>query len=163
MSRANFNPGANYTLSTGRDGSSIDIIPTFRGFAHPFKIRALKSGGSIKVTVRAGTVNNIVPKIGSTYLDDAETPELTISGDNTHRIYLQAATGSSPAFFPNTCEVLSFTNDQTDTDEEGNLLIGTVVVEGGSVKTINQYVFSSQVVARAKPGSATAIWLWSSR
>lgn len=163
MSRANFNPGANYTLSTGRDGSSIDIIPTFRGFAHPFKIRALKSGGSIKVTVRAGTVNNIVPKIGSTYLDAAEAPELTLSGDGTHRIYLKATTGATPVFFPSTCEVVTFTTDQADADGYGYLLIGNVVVEGGSVKSVNQYVYASQVVVRAKPGSATALWSWSSR
>lgn len=134
-----------------------------REIVHPFKITAFKRDGSIKVRVRAGTVNNLVPKIGTVYLDAATAPELTISGDATHRIYLKAETGATPIFFPDTCTVVAFPNDQTDTDEDGYLLIGSVVVASGAITAVNQYVYASQVVVRAKPGTATALWNWSSR
>ena len=29
--------------------------------------------------------------------------------------------------------------------------------------TVNQFVYASQVLVRAKPGTADAIWFWSSR
>jgi len=158
-----FNAGSGYAHYVGKDGASLDVFPAAQGIVHPFKIRASKSGGSIKVRVRAGTVNNLVPKIGSTYLDAVTPPELTISGDNTHRIYLKAMIGETPIFFPDQCEVVAFPNDQTDSDEDGYLLIGNVVVDGGNIKSVNQFVYASQVVVRAKPGTATALWNWSSR
>lgn len=130
---------------------------------HPFKLTVRKSGENFKVFVRAGTVNNLVPKIGSTYLDAVEPPFLTISNTATHRIYLKAMTGATPIFFPDTCEVVAFPNDQTDTDEDGYLLIGNVVINEGRLVSVNQFVYASQVVVRAKPGSATALWSWSSR
>ncbi len=36
---------------------------------HPFKVTARKDGSNVKVKVRAGTVNNLVPTISSTALD----------------------------------------------------------------------------------------------
>lgn len=131
---------------------------------HPFRISAFKdASGNIKARVRAGTANNLVPTISGTALDAATPPELTLSGNATHRIYLKAETGATPIFFPDTLTVISSTSNQTDGDSAGYLLLGSVVVSGGKVTAVNQYVYASQVVVRAKPGSATALWNWSSR
>ena len=132
-------------------------------FLHPFKITVFRDGSSIKVRVRAGTVNNLVPTISSTALDAATPPTLTLSGDNTHRIYLKASTASPPVFFPDTIIVESQTSDQNDSNSNGYLKIGSVVVSGGKVTEVNQFVYASQVLVRAKPGTATALWSWSSR
>lgn len=130
---------------------------------HPFRITVRTEDGTTFAKVRAGTVNNIVPTISSTRLDAVTPPELTLTGDATHRIYLKASIGASPVFFPDTMIVTSATSDQTDSNNDGYLLVGTVVISGGAVVGVNQYVYASQVVVRAKPGSGTAIYLWTSR
>jgi len=130
---------------------------------HPFKVTARKDGSNVKVKVRAGTVNNLVPTISSTALDAATPPELTLTGDAVHRIYLRASSASPPVFFPDTIIVQSNTSDQTDGNTYGYLKIATVTVDGGEIVSVNQYVYASQVLVRAKPGTATALWSWSSR
>ncbi len=132
-------------------------------FIHPFRVTAFKTDDEIKVFIRAGTVNNLVPKIGADFLDAETPPNLTISGDHTHRIYLKASSATPPVFFPNTIVVESATTDQSDTNSNGYLKIASVVVSGGNVTTVNQFVYASQVLVRAKPGTDTALWSWSSR
>ena len=159
----NMQDGTGYTYRDDGRGISLDILPDIQAFVYPFKVTYIKDGASIKVSVRAGTVNNLVPKISSTFLDDETPPTLTISGNNTHRIYLKASSATPPVFFPDTVVVESATSDLADTDSNGYLLIGSVVVSGGNVTAVNQYVYASQVLVRAKPGTATALWSWSSR
>lgn len=130
---------------------------------HPFKVTVFKDGSDFKYRVRAGSVNNIVPKIGSTFLDALEPPAGTLDGEATHRIYLKSTTDDPPAFFPTTVEAISSTADIADTDTNGYLLLATVVVASGKFGPVNQYVFSSQVLVRAKPGTSTALYSWSSR
>ena len=131
---------------------------------HPFQITAYKtSAGAITARVRAGTANNLVPTISGTALDAATPPELTLTDNATNRIYLKAEKGASPVFFPDILSVITSTSVQSDTNTEGYLLLGSVVTSGGKVTAVNQYVYASQVVVRAKPGSATALWNWSSR
>ena len=130
---------------------------------HPFQVSAYKDGSNVKVKVRAGTVNNLVPTISSTALDAATPPELTLTGDATHRIYLKASSASPPVFFPDTIVVESQTSDQTDGNTNGYLKIASVVVSGGAITAVNQFVYASQVLVRAKPGTSTALWSWSSR
>ncbi|MFN7341343.1 MAG: hypothetical protein ACK5VI_09725 [Opitutia bacterium] len=132
-------------------------------FLYPFKVTVKKDGENFKVTVRAGTVNNLVPKIGSNFLDAETPPTLTLTGDDTHRIYLKASSASPPVFFPDTVVVESATTDQSDTNANGYLKIASVVVSGGNVTAVNQFVYASQVLVRAKPGTANALWSWSSR
>ena len=157
------NPGSGYTYEKSLNGVSLDILPAGKSFLHPFKVTARKEGSDIKVRVRAGTVNNLVPKIGSDYLDAETAPTLTLSGNATHRIYLKASAATPPVFFPDTIVVESATSDQSDTNTYGYLQIASVVVSGGAVTAVNQFVYASQVLVRAKPGTATALWSWSSR
>ena len=152
-----------FVKAQGSPSPSLEIEDQSAEIVHPFKVSAFKDGSDVKVTVRAGTVNNLVPKIGSDYLDAATPPTLTLSGNATHRIYLKASTASPPVFFPDTVVVESATSDQADTNTYGYLLLATVVVDGGVIKSVNQFVYASQVLVRAKPGTATALWSWSSR
>lgn len=137
-------------------------------FVHPFKVDVFNDGGTFKARVRAGTVNNIVPKeqTGEPLDSDAAQP-IDMTDASLNRIYIKAASSSTPVFLPDTLEVLSDTNARTDTDSNGYLQIASVLIEivgGGARKvTINQFVYASQVLVRAKPGTATALWSWSSR
>ena len=157
------NPGVGAVHSVGRDGIGIEVLPqpTFQNY--PFRVTAKKDGANVKVKVRAGTVNNLVPKIGSDYLDAATAPELTLTGDATHRIYIKASSATPPIFFPDTVVIESSATAKTDTDTNGYLQLASVVVSGGKITSINQFVYASQVLVRAKPGTATALWSWSSR
>ena len=150
------NQGGPAPIVEGDTGPTDELV-------HPFKVTVRKDGGNFKVKVRAGTVNNLVPTISSTALDAATPPELTLTGDATHRIYLKASSASPPVFFPNTIVVESQTSDQTDGNTNGYLKIASVVVSGGNVTAVNQFVYASQVLVRAKPGTDTALWSWSSR
>jgi hypothetical protein len=159
----NMQDGTGYTYRDDGRGISLDILPDIQAFVYPFKVTYFQDGEVHKVRVRAGTVNNLVPKISSVSLDDETPPSLTISGNHTHRIYLKASTVSSPVFFPDTVVVDTATSDQADTNTNGYLLIATVVIANNILASVNQYVYASQVLVRVKPGSATAIYSWSSR
>lgn len=153
-------------LAKGIGSGSPSFVQQDQGDAeilHPFKVSAYKDGSDVKVTVRAGTVNNLVPTISSTYLDAVTPPTLTLTGNGTFRIYLKASTASPPVFFPDTIVAEAQSTVQADTDSNGYLLLATVVVDGGVIKSVNQFVYASQVLVRAKPGTATALWSWSSR
>ena len=131
---------------------------------HPFQITAYKtSAGAIKARVRAGTANNLVPTLDGSDMDIVPPPELTLTDNATNRIYLFAQKGASPVFFPDTLSVVSATTVYSDTNDEGYLLLGSVTTSNGKVTAVNQYVYASQVLVRAKPGDDTALWLWSSR
>jgi hypothetical protein len=154
-----------YTKMSGSSSPCYVLAdqPDSEPFDHPFKVTVFKDGGVNKFRVRAGTVNNIVPKIGTDFLDAIPAPAGTLDGDATHRIYLEASSTSPPVFFPNTVEAISSTADIADTDADGYLLLATVDVTNGRIGPVNQYVYASQVLVRVKPGSATALWSWSSR
>ena len=80
MSKLRVNPGVGYTLYGGPEGVAFDIQPGGgRGFLHPFKVKLKRDAGSLKAFVRAGTVNNIIPKISSKYLDDPTVDGVTVS------------------------------------------------------------------------------------
>jgi hypothetical protein len=137
---------------------------------HPFKVTARRvSNGSIEVRVRAGTVNNIVPLIGDKTLDDPAVEPLVIGDAATWDIYVRAESASPPIFTPDTLDVII--NERvgaglSDTNTYGYLRLASIVVAdvgGLSITSINQYVYASQVLVRAKPGTATALWFWSSR
>lgn len=130
---------------------------------HPFRVTFRMDGLSIKARVRAGTVNNIVPTIDDTELDATTPPELTITGDGTHRIYIKGEVGGSPVFFPDTVTIVSTTSTYTDTDSAGYLQIASITVNGGKVTALSQFVYASQILIRAKPGEDAALWSWSSR
>jgi hypothetical protein len=134
---------------------------------HPFKCRFYFEGGVPKVLVRAGTVNNIVPTINDEPLDSDVKGiiELTNPGNLMH-VVLEASVGDPPVFLPDTITVqLKAPNAHADTDENGYLVIGSYVLaaDGKSFVTTSQFVYASQVLVRAKPGTATALWFWSSR
>ena len=137
-------------------------IPDF--IQHPFRISAYKdASGNLKARVRAGTANNLVPTLDGSDMDIVPPPELTLTDNATNRIYLMAEKGASPVFFPDSLSVVAATTVYSDTNDEGYLLLGSVTTSNGKVTAVNQYVYASQVVVRAKPGDATALWLWSSR
>lgn len=136
----------------------------------PFKVNFTSGeGNEKKVYVRPGTVNNFIPKISGKYLDAVDRPSLSFSSvtSSGHKLVYIKATKVGVTFFPNNVEVVMLDTEPADTDNNGYLLIASIscsTVEGSLVVTaVNQYVYASQIVVRAKPGSSTAVWAWTSR
>jgi len=160
--------GEGYTYSQGPWGFNLELDRQTVKLTYPFKVTTAKVSGSLVAYVEPGTVNNFVPKIGSTYLDASTRPTLSINAANKYIIALKI-TYSTATFFPHACEVVALTDDSVmePNDTYGYLQLASVnvVSDGGTLKVtaVNQFIFSSQIVVRAKGGTGTALWTFSSR
>jgi hypothetical protein len=132
---------------------------------HPFRVSFFYENGVPKAYVRAGTVNNIVPTINDEPLDSDVKGVLTLTEDGSiNHIVLEASIGDPPVFLPDTVTVQTKApNNHDDTDENGYLVLASYIAQDGRFITTSQFVYASQVLVRAKPGTETAIWFWSSR
>jgi hypothetical protein len=163
----NMQDGTGYTYRDDGRGISLDILPDIQApVRYPFKVRHFKEGDVHKVSVLPGTANNMIPKIGSTYLDAATPPTLTVSAGRTY-IALKT-TYSTATFFPDTVVIEAITTEAglAATNTTGYLVLGSVNIEtvsGVETVAVSQYIFSSQLVIRSKPGTGTAVWLFNSR
>jgi hypothetical protein len=162
----NFREGDGYIFSQDKAGISMEVLPPANAIIdYPFKVELKKVDEILKAFVRAGTVNNVVPKISSKYLDDPTVDGVTVSTDDgIMDVLLKVTKGASPVFFPteSTIEVSS-RPIPVDTDTNAYLVLASIAFTESGSATITQQIFSSQIVTRAKPGSSTAIWLFSSR
>jgi hypothetical protein len=148
-----------------------DQVLTAEIYDFPFKVTVGKEGNDVTVFVRPGSVNNFMPKIGSSYLDATPTPYLsfsTFTSTNTKIVVLKV-TKDGVRFFPNTCQIILLDDYESlvDTDNYGYLALATISgqnsPQGPIVTSVSQLIYASQIVIRAKPGSETAIWSFSSR
>jgi hypothetical protein len=169
-------PHSKYTTSAstgafvrqqGSHSPSIEVDESFPdiGFLHPFKITIKKVDGVNTVFVRAGTVNNVVPTIDDTYLDDPDNPGIAIATPNTESKYVALkVTGSTGEFFPEYAEIVIVNSlPVNNTDSNGYLILGSFLFGTDGRARISQFVYTSQIAIRAKPGTGDAIWLFSSR
>lgn len=136
----------------------------------PFRISVGKDTVGLFATVRPGTVNNFIPKTDfGVYLDNVEVPKIRLNDTGIYDIVIKA-TKDTTKFFPTTVIVQALKRDTyADTDTFGYLVLGSVTIQPASgavekrITYVGNNVFASQVVVRVKPGSAAAIWSWSSR
>jgi hypothetical protein len=161
-----FQNGTGYTFRQDARGITLDILSDESSVEYPFRVSLIKEGTTYRARVNPGTANNMIPKIGSTYLDDAAPPTITLSTGRTY-ICLKT-TYSSATFFPDQVEVVAITSEAglAATNTNGYLVLASVNIEtvsGVQTATLSQYIFSSQLVIRSKPGSGTAVWLFNSR
>ena len=135
---------------------------------YPFKVRVFTKDNSLKAAVLPGTCNNIVPKISSVSLDADEPPSLDVNSTGTKIIALKVTYGTA-SFFPNTVEIVVLTSEEALEASNSNAFLQlasfNVTSVNGSMTAgpIYQYIYSSQVALRFKPGSGTAVWSFHSR
>jgi hypothetical protein len=129
------------------------------------------SNGGIDVFVSPGTCNNFVPKISSTYLDADPFPKLNFSSvtSSGKKIVALKVEKDGVKFFPSTVTI-ELKDDEASlasSDSTAYLQIASITAasSGGSVsvKSINQFVYASQIVTRVKSGTSAAIWTFTSR
>lgn len=141
-------------------------------FDFPFKVTVSGSQSTgFEVFVRAGTVNNFIPKIDGKYLDATPKPSLkftSVSSTNRKLVALKV-TKDGAKFFPNTVEVILRDDEEslTNTDTNGYITLASISFSRNNgvlaISGVAQFIYASQVVARAKPGTDTAVWAFSSR
>lgn len=125
----------------------------------PFEVTLMKEDSGWKAVVYPGLVNQIVPKIGSKYLDELPVPTLSIAGAG--RIYLKA-THEAKKFFPRNIEVV-YNASQTvpeDTETAGYYQIASIAPIGQSF-AVTQLSTGNKLVNRFKMGASGAYWSWS--
>lgn len=125
----------------------------------PFEVTLMKDESGWKAVVYPGLVNQIVPKIGSKYLDELPAPGLTIAGNG--RILIKA-TYESRKFFPRNIEVV-YSAAQTvpeDTEQFGYYQIASVASINSSY-AVTQLSTGNKLVNRFKMGASGAYWSWS--
>jgi hypothetical protein len=134
----------------------------------PFTVSVVASGSGWKYTVYPGTLNNVVPKMGSPSkpLTDTPPPTATFGKSEAENeleyIYIQSKPlGEEPYNFPDpeNCKIVNDSSPQTDDDETSWLLIATVNRKTGAV---GQMVNSSLWGSRFKCGAEQATY-WYSR
>jgi hypothetical protein len=137
----------------------------------PFKVSVAIIDMNGAVFVRPGSANNFMPKISGNYLDAIPAPYLTFSNFTASKTKIVAlkVTKDGVKFFPNTSEIELLDNygQLVNTDNIGYLALASITGEnsayGPIIKTVNQFIYASQIVVRTKAGSETAIWSFSSR
>jgi hypothetical protein len=125
----------------------------------PFEVDIAKVDGAWKASIYPGLVNQIVPKIGSDYIDQLPTPLLTINGAG--RILIKA-TYETRKFFPRNTEII-FNGGQNvpeDTETYGYYQIASISMVNG-VPMVTQLSVGNKLVNRFKMGATGAYWSWS--
>jgi hypothetical protein len=158
-------PGNGYGFYASGYGASLDLSKPFPEDASAFnnyKPLFPTIDATDKVTVSPGTVNRIVPKIGSAYIDAATAPTVTVTGEGYICIKL---TYVAATFFPRTAEIIfnAGTATPADTETIGYYPLAKVnSVTVGSVTTYSLIVFSygNFICNRLKSGANPAAWYW---
>lgn len=131
----------------------------------PFTVDLYEKDGAKYFSIWAGTVNRIVPKMNSEYLDASPPPDsLPITGEGYVAIkctYVEAT------FFPRTAEVIFIAGANLDgwedTETESYFPVAKINVTGsgaGAVYSVIQLSSSNLVVNRLKSGDNSAVWWW---
>jgi hypothetical protein len=120
--------------------------------AAPFTLYDASSGGTLKVGIRPGMVNNFVPTIGGTSLVAVPTPSLTVTG-STGIIYLDATVDAAGAI--TALIIANATSIPADTATQKRKLIGTWTASGGAFTSVVSILDANQTLYLC---NGTAIW-----
>lgn len=134
----------------------------------PFTVSVVSDNTNWKFTVYPGTLNNVVPKMGSPPVALTNNPAPTATfgkseiESDVEYIYIHSKPESADPYRfpdPNECKILHDSSPQTDDDNNSYVLIAIVSSKTGNV---NQMVNSSLWGSRFKCGAETANY-WYSR
>ena len=143
-------PGVGYTYISNGSGFSLDI-PQQSSAPVPFQV----SASGTKITVYPGTVNNLIPTIGSDFLIDSPAPELKYSpSESPVYVYIKMGADATSLAFPSNIkgatgypQIMTSSTQLVNDDSFGYLLIATITNKGG---TIFQHIQNSIGAERHK-------------
>ena len=118
----------------------------------PWTLAGFIEGGSAKIRVAPGMVNNFVPTIGGTSIAAAEPPALTVTG-SSGQVYLKATVDAAGAITALVIENASSVPADTATDK--HKLVGTWTASGGVFTSVTSILGANQTLYLC---NGTAIW-----
>ena len=155
-------PGDGYTVNNFGGAASLSIDNPAIQF-YPDAPLVVKSAGSGKVYITPGTVNQLVPTVGGTYIDANPRPTITVSA-NGYIILRVERVANQP--FPNTPTIYYNATIPTDTTSYGHFALASVTRTGSpttgysiSVASFRSPYVGAVHVSRASfSGSANYYW-----
>jgi hypothetical protein len=156
-------PGNGYGFCSSGYGASLDLSEPFPGDSSgAYRPLFATNVGGNKFQVSPGTVNRIVPKIGSVYLDASTKPQLTVTASGYICVLLTHETDS---FFPRTATIIFHTGSATPGDTETNgyyplAKVNVTETEAGTQYETIVFSYGNFVCNRLKAGANTAVWYW---
>ena len=115
---------------------------------HPFLVSDVSTESVAKVSVQFGQVNSVTPTIGGTALDNATTPELTVS---TGVIYLKVEVDEDGLIVAAT--IHNAASIPANDADFGHITLATLAVTGAAITALNQSVTHS--LGHQKCGTTT--------
>lgn len=156
-------PGSGYGFTSSGYGFTINAENPFPpDVESEYRPLFCTYNGTNKYLISPGTVNRIVPKIGSIYLDAPTKPELTVTANGYICVML---THEADSFFPRTASIIHHPGAATpgDTETEGYYPLAKVNItetEAGTQYETIILSYGNLVCNRLKAGANTAVWYW---
>ena len=162
MSNNVIQPGDGYTV-TNVGGSATLSIDSQTQWYPDIPLTVQRAAGDRKVYIVPGTVNQLIPKVSSTYIDALPRPTISVSASG-YIILRVERVANQP--FPNTPTIYYNATIPADTTSYGYFALASVTVTGtaatGYGLVINNYrspYIGAVSVGRQKfGGSATYYW-----
>jgi hypothetical protein len=155
-------PGLGFGFSSSGYGVSLDLSNPFPSVSTAYRPLYPTNDGSNKVYVSPGTVNRIVPLIGSDYIDASTPPYITVTGEGYICIKLSYVAAT---FFPRTAEIIFFSGSVTPADTEGLgyyplAKVNSVTVDSVTTYSLIVFSYGNFICNRLKSGANPAAWYW---
>lgn len=134
--------GVPYSLSTGKP-AEID----YAGDGPPFTIFDASDEAGAKISIVLGLVNNLIPTLNGTALTADPRPTSLVLGNGTWSITVRVTTDSGGIGI-SAAIIGSSTGTPEDTNTQGHLLLGEVVVADGEITELRQFRTGNHFHAR---------------
>ena len=152
-------PGYGYTVTNWGGGSSSLSIDDPIVQIYPDVPLTVQKVGADKVYIVPGTVNNIVPTVGGTYIDALPRPTITVTA--TGYIILRVVRVANEPF-PNTPTIYYNATIPADTTTYGHFALASVNVTSGAltVASLRSPLIGAVHVSRASFDFNTNYYWW---
>lgn len=156
-------PGVGYTFTSSSLGTNLNVeTPWAVWDASPYGPLTPTLIGN-KVGATPGTINRYIPQIGSTYIDAATRPTITIEGPG---FICAKCTYEAGKFFPRTATIVYHPGATPPADTNTESFYPLAKVNEKTTGEVTTYFLTLLVqpanlaVNRLKAGANTATWWW---
>jgi hypothetical protein len=120
-------PGDGYTVNNFGGSQSLSIDSGNTQWYPDIPLTVQKGGTSNKVYIIPGSVNQLIPTVGGTYIDALPRPTITVSASGYIILRVERVAGQP---FPNTPTIYWSATIPSDTTSYGHFNLASVTVTG---------------------------------
>jgi hypothetical protein len=157
-------PGDGYTVNNFGGSQSLSIDSGNTQWYPDIPLTVQKGGTSNKVYIIPGSVNQLIPTVGGTYIDAIPRPTITVSASG-YIILRVARVANQP--FPNTPTIYWSATIPADTTSYGHFALASVTRTGSpttgysiSVASLRSPLIGAVHVSRASFDTGTNYYWW---